>query len=206
MNSRASTSATSLQGLEGGAMPAASPAGPTTNRSGPAPVPVSRFRSRDSNKAMPTTGTFGPLFTISSPSAALQASLESRLRVELAENGVQRFARIWKRIDMPSGLPLSRLSVSAPRIAVTEPFGSLPTPTGTSNHGKSHVAGRIDEWGGSANYFRGTEAGRLHLPAFELWTMGYPDAWRQLMPPATLSSPKSRLRSYELRMQRSQPD
>lgn len=94
-----------------------------------------------------------------------------------------------------------------PPISVTEPFGSLPTPTGTSNHGKNHVAGRIDEWGGSANYFRGTEAGRLHLPAFELWTMGYPDVWRQLMPPATLSSHKSRRLSYEQRMKpRSQPD
>jgi hypothetical protein len=71
-------------------------------------------------------------------------------------------------------------------------FGSLPTPSGTSNHGKNHVAGRLDEWGGSSNYFRGKEVGNLHLPAFELWTMGFPEAWRQLMPPAMPSSRKSR--------------
>lgn len=91
---------------------------------------------------------------------------------------------------MPSGLPSFRLAVSAPRIDVTG-NGLLPTPSGTSNHGKSHVSGRLDEWGSSSNYFRGTEYGALHLPSFELWIMGFPDAWRQQMPLATQSFRKS---------------
>lgn len=196
----ATASATSSQGLAAGLTPCASPDGLMPSRSGQVHARVSRFRSRDNNKAIPTSDTSGPLFTVLSPSAALQLSLESRLRAALAGNGSLPYGQTWKSIDMPSGPPCCQLSVSAPRISVTEPFGSLPTPTGTSNHGKNHVAGRIDEWGGSANYFRGTEAGRLHLPGFELWTMGFPDAWRQLMPPATQSSPKSRRLSYEQRM------
>ena len=58
----------------------------------------------------------------------------------------------------------------------------LPTPSGTSNHGKNHVSGRLDEWGGSGNLWRGTEIGRLHCPRFEEWLMGWPDQWTELTP------------------------
>jgi hypothetical protein len=58
--------------------------------------------------------------------------------------------------------------------------GLLPTPSGTSNHGKNHVSGRLDEWGGSSNPFRGTEIGKLHSPRFEEWMMGFPDRWTEL--------------------------
>jgi hypothetical protein len=59
-------------------------------------------------------------------------------------------------------------------------FGSLPTPSGTSNHGKNHVCGRLDEWGGSSNPWRGTEIGRTSSPAFEEWVMGWPVQWTEL--------------------------
>jgi len=55
--------------------------------------------------------------------------------------------------------------------------GSLPTPSGTSNHGKNHVCGRLDEWGGSSNPWRGSEIGRTCSPAFEEWVMGWPEQW-----------------------------
>jgi hypothetical protein len=187
--SRAMSSATSSQALEDGHSLQDGPDGAMIARSGPAPVHVSRFRALASNVAMPTNDTSGPLFTALSPSAGLQFSLESRLRARLGANGYPGCELTWRHQDMPAGPPSFRLVVSAPPIDVTG-NGLLPTPSGTSNHGKNHVAGRIDEWGGSSNYLRGTEAGALHLPAFELWTMGFPAVWRALMPPATRSSRK----------------
>lgn len=58
----------------------------------------------------------------------------------------------------------------------------LPTPSGCSNSGKNHVAGRLDEWGGSSNPWRGTEIGKISCPAFEEWVMGWPVQWTALMP------------------------
>jgi hypothetical protein len=58
--------------------------------------------------------------------------------------------------------------------------GYLPTPSGTSNHGKNHVSGRLDEWGGSSNPWRGTEIGKVHCAAFEEWMLGLPFKWTEL--------------------------
>lgn len=52
-------------------------------------------------------------------------------------------------------------------------FGLLPTPSGTTS-GKNHVAGRLDEWGGNMNPFRGTEVGKKRCATFEEWMMGLP--------------------------------
>jgi hypothetical protein len=60
--------------------------------------------------------------------------------------------------------------------------GLLPTPSGTSNHGKNHVSGRLDEWGGSSNPFRKTEIGKVHCAGFEEWMMGWPVQWTGLTP------------------------
>lgn len=37
--------------------------------------------------------------------------------------------------------------------------------------------GRLDEWGGSSNPWRGTEIGKTRCASFEAWMMGYPMAW-----------------------------
>jgi hypothetical protein len=68
-------------------------------------------------------------------------------------------------------------------------FGSLPTPSGTSNHGQNHVMGRLDEWGGSSNPLRGTEIGRVRCASFEEWMMGWPMGWSALTPSATARCP-----------------
>lgn len=60
--------------------------------------------------------------------------------------------------------------------------GLLPTPSGTSNHGKNHVSGRLDEWGGSSNKFRRTEIGKVHCPNFEEWIMAWPVLWSAQIP------------------------
>ncbi|AUS01725.1 hypothetical protein NVP1291O_11 [Vibrio phage 1.291.O._10N.286.55.F6] len=54
--------------------------------------------------------------------------------------------------------------------------GLLPSPSGV-NGGRNHIAGRLDEWGGSSNPFRKTEIASLHLPRFEEWMMGWPETW-----------------------------
>lgn len=58
--------------------------------------------------------------------------------------------------------------------------GLLPTPSGTS--GNSHVVGRLDEWGGSSNPWRGTEIGKWRCASFEEWMMGWPIGWTALTP------------------------
>jgi hypothetical protein len=60
-----------------------------------------------------------------------------------------------------------------------ESGSSLPTPSGCRS-GKNHVGGRLDEWGGSSNPWRGTETGRTSSPAFEEWVMGWPVQWTEL--------------------------
>lgn len=55
----------------------------------------------------------------------------------------------------------------------------LPTPSGV-NGGVNHIAGRLDEWGGSSNPFRKTEIGSVHCPRFEEWMMGWPETWGAL--------------------------
>jgi len=105
------------------------PGGQTIGRSGPAHVPVSRFRSRDSERAMPTNDTSGPLFTASSPSACLQLSLESRLRARMAVNGSPECELTWKQVDMPAGPPICALRASARRTSGRGSTGApWPTP------------------------------------------------------------------------------
>ena len=122
---------TSLPASASGPAPSARPRKPQDivlrGRSSPGHVHVSRFRSLDSKKAMSTNDTSGPLFTASSPSAALQRSLESRLRARTGGSGWPLFATTWRPQDMPSGPPSCLLAVSARRTSGTG-FSSWPTP------------------------------------------------------------------------------
>ena len=69
--------------------------------------------------------------------------------------------------------------------------GSLPTPSGVGSGRKNHVMGRLDEWGGSSNPFRGTEVGKVRCASFEEWMMGFPTGWTASIRFATRSSRKS---------------
>src|ERR1035437_4786117 len=112
---------------EDGRSPCASPDGQMNDRSGPAPVRVSRFRALERGKAMPTNDTCGPLFIGSSPSAVLQSSLANRLRVLMDVNGSPEYALTWKELDMPSGVPICALRASARHIH-DNAFTGWPTP------------------------------------------------------------------------------
>ena len=66
----------------------------------------------------------------------------------------------------------------------------LPTPSGV-NGGVNHTAGRLDEWGGNSNPFRGTSLGKSRCGIFEEWIMGMDIHHTALTPSETPSSRKS---------------
>lgn len=58
-------------------------------------------------------------------------------------------------------------------------FDRMPTPTTPTGN----ASGRLDEWGGSGNPWRGTEEGGGPLnPTWVEWLMGWPIGWTDLQP------------------------
>jgi len=84
----------------------------------------------------------------------------------------------------PSGMICSgKLWEVTPLVRPTKEheFGCwLPTPSGV-NGGVNHTAGRLDEWGGNANPFRGTDLGKTRCASFEEWMMGLPTHHTELI-------------------------
>jgi len=110
-----------------GPTPCAPLAGQTTAPSGPDPAPASPLAPPVEGLAPPTSGTCGQSSTASSRSAALQSSLESRLRARLAETGSTLFGLTWKAWDMQSGRPILARRASARRTSDSA-YGGWPTP------------------------------------------------------------------------------
>ncbi len=121
-------SGTSSPASPGGAQPSDLPVCPTTPASGPDPVRVSRSPTPVASAASPTIATSGPSGSGSSASAALQSSLASRLRVELAGRGSILYSLTWKDVDTPAGRRICQLQASALRTGDSGCF-SWPTPT-----------------------------------------------------------------------------
>ena len=76
---------------------------------GQAPVPANPFRAQDANGEQTTNDIYGPSGTNLSRSAALQLSLESKLRQALGVNGSPEYALTWRGWDMQSGPPICAL-------------------------------------------------------------------------------------------------
>lgn len=185
-----------------GASPFGSLDGQTTSGSGQGPVPVSRFRSRENSKAMPTNDTSGPLFTASSPSAALQWSLENKLRARLGGNGSPEYVLTWKTWDMPAGPPICALRASARH---TLGNGCIGWPTLIKRDGATLLRARRAPnatgsepmaWvGGLVTGIVTENRPGLQMevpvglnPAWTSWLMGFPAEWPLLVPSATPSS------------------
>lgn len=206
--SKGTRNAISSRGSEGGPTPSNSPAGVTATP-GPAAVPVSRFRGQATGQAMPICDTSGPLFTASSPSAALQWSLANRLLDLSGASGFRRYVLTWKDWDMPAGPPICALRWSGHR-TIVHACSLWPTPTASDTKarklGNPHLT-RNGTWrhvgkSGQQSATRLSQvANHLGRPdlaasiAFRAWMMGYPPRWTESAPRETVSSRKSRRRS-----------
>jgi len=146
MKSDTTTNATSSPESADGLSPCGGPDSKMPEESGPAPVPVSRFRALAKDRATPMSGTCGPLFTASSPSAVLQRSLESKLRARMDVNGSPEFALTWKTWDMPAGEPICALRASEHRTGGKGCIG-WPTPQANKNTKNSKDPQRMKENG-----------------------------------------------------------
>jgi len=96
-------------------MPCDKPAGPTTEPCGLALVHVQASRSRAREKDLATLVTSGLTGSVSSASAALQSSLESKLKPLLGMVGSTLFRQSWKAKITPLARPYLGLVVSALR-------------------------------------------------------------------------------------------
>lgn len=196
--------------LVDGATPCDSLDGQTKDLHGPAPARVSRFRALENEKDMPTNDTCGPLFTASSPSAALQQSLENKLRDRLDVNGSPEYVLTWRELDMPAGVPICALRALARR-TYDKDFSGWPTVSARdwksdssklldselyANNGtvgkplarivRKHIGAKpYGNWGM-------TKSGAGLNPAFALWLMGFPIEWVWCGERAMQSSRKSR--------------
>lgn len=111
-----------------------SPDGPTTDLFGQALAHVSRSAPPERARRPMTSATCGLRGFLSSPSAALQSSLESRLKRQLDGAGSTLFSLTWKRKATPAGRPYYQLVASADPTSGSD-FGSWPTATANENIG-----------------------------------------------------------------------
>ena len=102
-------------------------AGPIPDLFGQAPAPASHSAPPAKARRPMTNATCGLSGFLSSPSAALQSSLESRLRRQLDGAGSTLFSLTWRRKATPAGRPYFQLAASALRISDSD-AGSWPTP------------------------------------------------------------------------------
>ncbi len=113
---------------EGGRSPFVSPDGPMTDLFGQAHVPASLSAPPVRARRPMTNATCGLAGFLSSPSGALQSSLESRLRRQLVGVGSILFSLTWKAKATPAGRPYCQLAASGLRISDSD-CGSWGTPT-----------------------------------------------------------------------------
>ena len=144
-SSKASSSATSSPGSEDGPSQPGLPLGPPSESYGQALARVSRSVLRGSERAPPTSGTYGPTFYASSVPDGPLRSWESRLRERLATVGSTESALIWREKRTPAGQSISRLSPSTPLTDAVASTGSRiesspwPTPTVADSRGSRNA-------------------------------------------------------------------
>jgi len=100
-------------------------------QSGPAPAPANLSPRQARKQGLLTNDTFGQILPGSSASAALQSSLESRLRARLSSLGSTLYKLTWKPWVTPSGPSRFRLRASVRRTSATASSGwpkGWPTP------------------------------------------------------------------------------
>ena len=125
--------------LESGATPSDSPDGPMTDLFGQVVALANHLAPPAPIAAPPTTATSGPTGSISSASAALQSSLESKLKQRLITAGSTWFKLTWKAKITPAGRSVCLLRASALRTSDND-CGSWPTCKSTDGKGNTYEA------------------------------------------------------------------
>jgi hypothetical protein len=190
-----------------------------TSNAGPVRCRASLSASGASDGGQLTLDISSPSGSTSSAIADLQSSLANRLQACLDANGSLECGLIWRKLAMPSGVPLCQLAPSGPRTDATGCTLALwPTPTagdGNGGHvmkdctitGKARdgrkinvslagVARLVAARGAAPNGSMDPTASGAGLdPAFSCWLMGLPLAVDACAPTATPSSRNSALRS-----------
>lgn len=126
----ASRSATSSPASASGATRFGAPAGQMIDLFGPVPVRANLSARQAKELGLMTSGTYGRTSIGSSASAALQLSMESRLRAQMSGLGSTLYKLTWKAWTTPSGPVRFRLRASARRTSGTGSSG-WPAPTAT---------------------------------------------------------------------------
>ncbi len=131
---RTSPNATSSPASAFGAWHFGARAGQTIDLFGPVPVLANLSARQAKELGLLTSGTSGQLSTTSSASAALQQSLESRLRAKTQTLGSTLYTLTWKPWVTPSGRSRFRLRAWVRRTSETGSTG-WPTPTTADGSG-----------------------------------------------------------------------
>ena len=134
-------SATSSQELASGATHSGVRDGTMTDRSGRDPVRASLSAGLARERGLLTSGTYSQTGSTSSASAALQRSLENRLRVKTALVGSTLYKLTWKERATPLHRSICALRASVRRTSGND-YGSWATPT-TRDHKGGYQGGRI---------------------------------------------------------------
>ena len=171
---RGTTNATSLPESADGASRYDSQDGQQTDLFGQAPVPASPSvrRVRKRSKTIPVIcGRYG---SGSSASAALQSSLENRLRARLPAAGSMNQAMTWKRKATPSGRRYCQLVVSVPHIKEIGCLWFLTPRAQESGERPETFVKRMGDRGAHCHSSLKAQLGGNPSQPFLAWIMGIP--------------------------------